>query len=58
MKKLESLNNEKFAALQSSEIGNLAAVVGGVEKATSHGTCIDITYGELDCDGSKDIACD
>ena len=34
MKKLESLNNEKFAALQSSEIGNLAAVVGGQEKDT------------------------
>lgn len=31
MKKLESLNNEKFAALQNSEIGNLAAVVGEKE---------------------------
>ncbi|MBP6660035.1 MAG: hypothetical protein KA174_05095 [Chitinophagales bacterium] len=28
------MNNEKFAALQSSEIGNLAAVVGGQEKDT------------------------
>ncbi len=48
MKKLESLNNEKFAALQSSEIGNLAAVVGGVEKATCTPTCADITRGDKD----------
>lgn len=57
MKKLESLNNEKFAALQSSEISNLAAVVGGLEKATMRPNCIDITYGVNDIDGEKIIAC-
>jgi|JI102314A2RNA_FD_contig_51_4610507_length_387_multi_4_in_0_out_0_1 hypothetical protein len=41
MKKLESLNNEKFAALQNSEIGNLAAVVGGKGTLTNHGTDLD-----------------
>lgn len=45
MKKLESLNNEKFAALQSSEISNLAAVVGGDCKPTVH------------AGGRKDIMC-
>ena len=56
MKKLESLNNEKFAALQSSEIGNLAAVVGGLEKDTigAGGSADCATFFESS-DGSMDV---